>query len=191
MALTGKETLHGLDDVNGTALDFWRWAFSDIKSNTLRGIYAEWLVARILSIPTPGRIEWENHDLVTSTGVKIEVKSAGVRQTWHKEDSKISNIKFSGLKSKLFLDGKSYAIDKTFNADIYIFCVHIESDIMNWDAFNIEQWRFYVVDREIMLNIDQTSISVSTILNHCPEMEAAEFRMKTLHKIDQISLSSK
>jgi hypothetical protein len=41
--LNGSERFTGLD---ATVADFWRWAFSDLRNNTTRGILAEFLVAR-------------------------------------------------------------------------------------------------------------------------------------------------
>jgi hypothetical protein len=66
-----------------TLLDFWQWAYSDLLSNTNRGRLAEFIVARALSLGlTDVRIEWDAVDLVTPTGVKVEVKSAAYLQSW-------------------------------------------------------------------------------------------------------------
>jgi hypothetical protein len=40
--LDGGGRFTGLD---ATVSDFWRWAFSDLRDNTTRGILAEFLVA--------------------------------------------------------------------------------------------------------------------------------------------------
>jgi hypothetical protein len=37
-ALEGTDTFAGVD---ATVLDFWRWAFSDLRDNTQRGVLAE------------------------------------------------------------------------------------------------------------------------------------------------------
>jgi hypothetical protein len=41
--LDGSERFSGLD---ATVAEFWRWAFSDLRDNTTRGIFAEFLVAK-------------------------------------------------------------------------------------------------------------------------------------------------
>jgi len=38
----GSDEFKGLD---ATAVDFWRWAFSDLRDNIVRGVLAEFLVA--------------------------------------------------------------------------------------------------------------------------------------------------
>ncbi len=50
--MVGSETLYGSGSSvhNGSLLDFWQWAFSDLAANNLRGVYAEWLVAKLLQI---------------------------------------------------------------------------------------------------------------------------------------------
>ena len=52
--LNGNEpfTLHG----SGTSImlqDFWRWAYSDLLNNTLRGVLAEFLVKKSFSFLPP------------------------------------------------------------------------------------------------------------------------------------------
>src|SRR5208337_3009284 len=73
-------------------LSFWRWIGSDLVSNSMRGVLAEYLGARALGLYVDGiRSEWDACDLVMPGGLKIEVKSAAYIQTWpQKELSKIS-----------------------------------------------------------------------------------------------------
>ena len=45
--------------------DFWRWQSSDLLNNALRGVLAEYIVAKALGIETNGpRVEWEPFDLL-------------------------------------------------------------------------------------------------------------------------------
>lgn len=176
MPLTGEETLHGPGAVDGTALDFWRWAYSDIKSNTLRGIFAEWLVARLLNLPLPQRVEWESYDLVTPSGVRIEVKSAAHRQVWHEPGDPPGKLSFGRLKSREWARGTGPSPTATFNADIYVLCSQIETDHGRWDAFDLAQWRFYVLNRAAALQINQRTISLPTLLTHTAELDASAFK---------------
>ena len=46
--------LTGDEQFTGSALtvaDFWRWAFSDLRTNIVRGVLAEYLVASAVAIP--------------------------------------------------------------------------------------------------------------------------------------------
>lgn len=55
--LTGQEslTLNGESLANSQVLDFWRWAFSDLRMNNVRGVLAEYIVAKLLNIPLETR----------------------------------------------------------------------------------------------------------------------------------------
>ncbi len=77
MPKTGSEPFRNGDVLlSQTLLGFWRWAASDLVSNTLRGILAEYIVACALDLPQEVRVEWDAFDLKTAQGLKIEVKSA-------------------------------------------------------------------------------------------------------------------
>lgn len=162
--LSGTEFLFTSDGPLGraTSLDFWQWAFSDLKQNDIRGVFAEWIVASLLNIKHGTRRSWDAWDLQTDDGLKIEVKCAARLQAWHNEDSSPSRIVFSGLRSRLPQGGK-YAEDATFNADIYIFSVQTETDPVRWNAFDLDQWVFYVVSSRELKNINQSSISIKTL----------------------------
>ena len=64
------------ENFNEISLDFWRWPASDLTNNALRGVLAEYIVALALRLTKSTRVEWDAPDLVTPSGVKIEVESA-------------------------------------------------------------------------------------------------------------------
>jgi len=60
-----------------------RCSLSDLVSNATRGRLAEFIVAQALNVDTSGvRDEWAAYDLLTSSGIKVEVKSAAYLQSW-------------------------------------------------------------------------------------------------------------
>ena len=66
------QQLEGTDGFAGaaaTVLDFWRWAFSDLRDNTRRGVLAEFIVALALGQTGTRRKGWDNFDVLTSTGL--------------------------------------------------------------------------------------------------------------------------
>ena len=77
--LTGDERLGSIDV---TVSDFWRWAFNDLRDNTTRGVLAEFLVARALGDVSDRRVGWANYDVLTPSGIRVEVKSSGRLQSW-------------------------------------------------------------------------------------------------------------
>jgi hypothetical protein len=68
--LTPDKEIKGLDGL--TMGDFWSWAYSDIMGNVNRSVFAEFVVASVLSIDDRVRIEWDAYDLEYQ-GKKIEV----------------------------------------------------------------------------------------------------------------------
>lgn len=58
--LAGNERLHSstVSLENVIVLDFWRWAFSNLQMNDVHGVFAEWIVAKLLNIPLSVRNSW-------------------------------------------------------------------------------------------------------------------------------------
>jgi hypothetical protein len=128
-----------------TLHDFWKWSFSNILSNTIRGVLAEFIVATATDIDIKNvREEWKPYDLETPNGIKLEIKSAAYLQTWSQK--KPSNISFS-TKPTFFWDSSKneYEKEKKRHADIYVFCLLHHTDKTTVDPLNLNQWKFYVV----------------------------------------------
>lgn len=63
--LDGSQRFAGVD---ATVADFWRWACSDLRDNTTRGMLAELLVAKAVGDQRPLRIGLDNFDVVAPDG---------------------------------------------------------------------------------------------------------------------------
>lgn len=188
--LTGDERLANapFDLHDATILAFWQWAFSNLRANNIRGIFAEWLVARLLNLPQPIRDSWTEWDLTTPEGVKIEVKTSAYVQTW--PQMRPSKIVFSGLKGRrLDVTTNQYAAVATFNADLYAFCIHIERDAAIWDALDINQWRFYLLTHEDVARHNCQSLSLVTLAAQSQELHASAFRAQAQVMIEDIARS--
>ncbi len=148
---TGKEKLSDNgEDTQYDLLDFWRWSASDILSNALRGVFAEFVVGTALGLNlTQIRKEWDNFDLVSSTQMKIEVKSAAYIQAWQQKG--YSEISFSIAPSQGYdeISGKR-AQEAKRQADIYVFCLLKHKDRNTIDPLKMEQWEFYVVPTALL-----------------------------------------
>jgi len=162
----------------GTITDFWAWAFGDLRSNNVRGVFAEWMVAQLLGLQPDPRGSWDDYDLMLPTGVTIEVKASAYRQVWHSLGSPPSEIQFTGLKGHKWIDAKQRrnSPEKTYNADLYVFCVQTERDPDRWDAFDLSQWDFYVVPRAKIEKHGSNSLRLSVVQGFSARLTANELR---------------
>lgn len=151
-------------------VDFWKWAFSDLRSNALRGVLAEFIVAKALGEEcNDNRLEWDACDLLHN-GINIEVKSAAYIQSWNQK--KESKIVFGIQKTKAW-----HAADNTYSdelkrqADIYVFCHLKDRNRETLDPLNLDQWDFYVLRTETLNErcVDQKTISLSSLRQLEPE----------------------
>lgn len=142
---TGQEKfkLNG-NPLNHDLLSFWQWSASDLISNAMRGILAEYIVAMAVDKTDGSRTEWDAFDIETDEGIKIEVKSGAYIQSWSQK--KLSEIKF-GIRPTQGWDSKtnSYSSEFARQSDVYVFCVLEHKNQETIDPLNINQWSFYVL----------------------------------------------
>ncbi|MCD4843208.1 MAG: hypothetical protein K8R25_01850 [Methanosarcinales archaeon] len=147
---SGKEPFHyNFKKLDFSLEQFWQWAYSDIIGNTVRGILAEYIVAKALDLTEKIRIEWDAFDLLTDKGLKIEVKSASYIQTWYQK--KYSEISFSIRKTKYWDENTNIqAQESKRQADIYVFCLlkHKVQETLN--PLDLNQWDFYILSSSVI-----------------------------------------
>ena len=108
-------------------LDFWRWAFSDLRTNIVRGVLAAYLVARAVGDPSPLRKASDNWDVTTATGIKVEVKR------------KLSSIAFSGFTGREWsAQTNELAAHRTLRVQVYVFAIHTCRRPDQYDPLKIE-----------------------------------------------------
>lgn len=148
MKKTGEESFVSQNGEAGIQLlEFWQWNQSDLLNNALRGTIAEFIVGKALDAVNEMRLEWDAFDLITSTGIKIEVKSAAYLQSW--QQSKNSTIQFS-IRPALAWEASTntYETEVKRSADVYVFCLLKEQDRSVVNPLNLDQWEFYVLATE-------------------------------------------
>lgn len=158
--LTGDEslTLNGQPLPNAQVLDFWRWAFSDLRMNNVRGALAEYIVAQLLDIPLETRGSWDSYDLKTPDGITLEVKAAAYLQAW--EQRKPSRIVFTGLKTRPWSSETGYGALE-YSADVYVLCLLAEKDPSRFDPLDLGQWQFWLLSKTNVIELTQGGNSVS------------------------------
>ena len=112
--------------------------------NTARGMLAEFLVATAVGKHETPRVEWERFDVITPSGVTIEVKSAAAIQSW--KQTVPTPIQFAigprqGWDPKT---GQSASRPRRW-ADLYVFCVLDDAD-----PLDLDKWQFYVLPRTVL-----------------------------------------
>ncbi len=145
-------------------IEFWRYAYSNLKDNRNRSAFAEYMVAKALGVSEPPLTSWESYDIKTASGVKVEVKTSGYIQSWKQTKPTIPTF---DIKQKQGWAGETNEYDgiKDRQADVYVFCLHNEKDKDKADPLQSDQWIFYVVStiRINELLEDQKTVGLSTI----------------------------
>lgn len=182
----GAEPFHsGGVPLGGTLLDFWRWAASDIVGNTLRGVLAEFLVARALDLPQGVRVEWDTFDLKTLGGLTLEIKSAAYLQSW--DQKALSKITFGIAPTRAWNEAAGgHDAEVRRQADVYVFCLLHHQDRATVDPLDMSQWTFYVLPT-VRLNarsLTQKSLSLNGLTQLNPALCAYEELGRTLAALE-------
>lgn len=137
----------GDPQLNGTLADFWRWAFSDLCDDDIKGIFAEWMVRMLLGLPLHDsrRVSWADSDIILPNGTRIEVKASAVWQSWKlvNEDGtrksvvapavlNPARVRFSGLQARTAVTPTAPDAVRQFKSDFYVFCFHSQTDLSGW-----------------------------------------------------------
>lgn len=165
-----KFTFHG-SDLDLSIIDFWSWAYSDLLSNTGRGVLAEFIVYSSLKFYPPPtskmRTNWTPYDLTGPSGQRIEVKSAAYLQSWDNEYHK--HISFDIAPKRAWDPVKGYSPQAKRNCDLYVFCLYkaLSKDISPLD---LDQWEFYILPTSILDEKipTQKKIGLSSLLSLHP-----------------------
>lgn len=189
----------GVKVQNSSLLDFWKWAFSDLCDDDLKGIFAEWMVLKLLGIPSERRISWANSDIITLEDVRIEVKASSYWQSWKLLDEsgkprvpplypnslKRSNIRFGGLRARNAVAVPDSSTKPAFKSDIYVFAFQHETEPELWNAMDLSQWEFYVLPVKKLEVAGWSSVSLERLRSEQEQMTAATFAAKARELIEE------
>lgn len=163
-------------------MSFWQWSSSELLGNAYRGVLAEFIIASALDILDGFRQEWDEYDLETRNGLKIEVKSAAYLQSW--EQDRLSAINFGIAPTRDFqsLYGKKFR-----RSDIYIFCVLVHKDKESVNPIDLSQWDFYILETKVLnkKSLTQQTITFSSLLKLNPIKVNYNGLKKEIQKIDK------
>lgn len=164
--LSGRELLHASGrPIGPTVLDFWRWHASDLTSNSLRGVFAEYIVGHLVGAQLAVRVEWDAADLRMPDGTLIEVKSAGRLQSW--EQKRPSTIRFDVARKLSWNQATNVQVSTAGRvANVWVFCVQAHEDRATLDPLDLAQWQFYVLAGPVLDKAlgGQKSANLQTLL---------------------------
>lgn len=131
----GSETFCGADFA---LLEFWQWSSSDLLNNALRGKLAEFLVAKAIGAADGIRTEWDAVDVISPSGIRIEVKCAAYVQSW--TQPRPSTISFD-IAPKQARDAQTNTTspEAIRSADVYVFALLKEQDEAKADHLDLAQ----------------------------------------------------
>lgn len=186
-----------IDLQNASLLDFWKWAFADLCDDDLKGIFAEWLVLRLLKIPGARRVSWANSDIITPDGVRVEIKSTSYWQSWKLMDetgavrptplypvSSKTQIRFAGLKARDAITVPNSIEPQVLKSHVYVFAFQHETDIERWNAMDLSQWEFYVLPSKRLHEFGWKSISLNMLRSQQAPLSATAFANAARKLID-------
>ncbi|WP_052391627.1 hypothetical protein [Streptomyces sp. NRRL B-24484] len=162
--LEGDETFRGTDA--GSVLDFWRYAMPDLRTNTTRGLLAEFLVHRAVGA-VDRNTEWESFDVLAPSGLRIEVKTSAYLQVWGQ--ARLSDIRFSRLRGRTWTPEAGTSPDQSYNADVYVFALHTARTHADYDPLDIGQWHFHVAPCTAVKATGQASLGLAAVRRMCGE----------------------
>lgn len=147
------------------ASDFWRWAFSDLRDNTTRGILAEFLVAATVGRTAQRRKGWDNFDVQTESGIRVEVKASGYLQSW--PQARHSQVNFGRVAARTWDENtNTLGEEPEVRADVFVFAVQTSEDHALYDALDVGQWEFYVVSAGPVRDCGSKSVTIGWVRRH-------------------------
>lgn len=180
MRKSGDELIMFRDESIGYSVkDFWSWNCSNLLNNTLRGEYAEFIVATALRLDmSDQRVNWNPWDLTyplswtAAAGerqdIRVEVKSSAYCQSWHQR--RLSKITFCIRPTRLLGEDGRYSEETRRQSDVYVFCLLAEKDSGKADPLHLDRWEFYVLPTGKLDEScgDQKTISLASLLKLNP-----------------------
>jgi len=163
--LTGSEQFKNVGDKKFSVLEFWRYGFSNLNSNVLRGSLAEFIVENALreSRQIDVRNPWGDSDVIAPNGKKIEVKCCSYIQDWDQND--FSKILWSGLKAKTLYWSSAVSdfprSPADYKSDIYVLALFKHQDHATLNILDMDQWCFWVLTKEKIKEVTKNGNSVS------------------------------
>jgi len=115
-------------------------------------------------------VPWDPCDLLTPSGIHVEVKSAAYVQSWHQ--NRLSDITFN-IKACGGWDSATNVLDPIAKrrAVVYVFALLAHNDKASINPLDLSQWHFNVLPTSTLnaRERSQHSITLKSLAMLCPE----------------------
>jgi hypothetical protein len=105
---------------------------------------------------------WDNFDVLTSSGVRVEVKASGYLQSW--PQARLSRLGFGRVAARSWDENANeFGAEPEVRADVFVFAVQRCEDPNAYDALDVDQWDFYVVAAEHVRACGYKTVSIAWV----------------------------
>jgi hypothetical protein len=158
----------------GDIAGFWRWACGDLRDNTMRGLFGEWIVGILLGLEMDVRQNWTPYDLKQGS-LTVGVKTSSWLQPW--AQARLRPPVFNGLLTRAWdPETGAYAASAAYHTDWYVFCLQACQDGDVWDALELSQWEFYMLPRSAITGLGMKGIALGQLRRLSKTLSAQEFQ---------------
>lgn len=109
-------------------------------------------------------MQWDATDLRTTSGLKIEVRSAAYLQSWSQRAP--SSVSFKIAQTRGWdAATNTYLSEPDRHSDVYVFALLKHRNKSTLNPLNIDQWSFYVISTRILNRLvpNQRSVTLSKL----------------------------
>ena len=129
-----------------TALDYWRFQFSNIWD--AQEEVAEFIVAKALEMDLPfNKNGWTPYD-IDYKGKRVEVKATSYFHSW-RGDGAVSQQRVFSIAEAYGQHNESRETPERLN-DVYVFCLNTGETKEDSDPFEMNHWEFYVIPTTVI-----------------------------------------
>ncbi len=129
-----------------TALDYWRFQFSNIWD--AQEEVAEFIVAKALEMDLPfNKNGWTPYD-IDYKGKRVEVKATSYFHSW-RGDGEVSQQRVFSIAEAYGQHNESRENPERLN-DVYVFCLNTGETKEDSDPFEMNHWEFYVIPTTVI-----------------------------------------
>lgn len=129
-----------------TAVDFWRFQFSNIWD--MYEEVAEFIVNKALGLEVPFNKNGSTLYDIDYHGKRVEVKATAYYHSWRKE-GEFSKVRTFSI-AETWGQHNEKKEKKARQNDVYVFCLNTGKNRPDADPFEMSHWEFYVIPTSVI-----------------------------------------